>query len=308
MKRRKNAFTLIELLVVIAIIAILAAILFPVFAQAKMAAKKTASLSNMKQTSLADAMYSNDYDDNLPAGGFWFFPGCGDNLGWNDTALNEYQGQITCGINVGATAGTPNYPGPDIETNPFYELLPYIKSIPMLTGPAAPHDGGAFPGGYSAVSNAGNTSYVVNGGIEGLSTTSSDNPAGLIVFSEGPTDVREGWAQPQNFITAHENAIDDSWVGQLYSNYSGNYAFSDGHAKAMPRTAVTYAMYGLSGTVYDYYSTMWQNNTYHLHNISQWPSPAGSVAGSSWISCGHVDITDTSLATGGIDSTGNPCT
>jgi type II secretory pathway pseudopilin PulG len=53
-------------LVVIAIIAILAAILFPVFAQAKHAAKKTVSLSNMKQTALATAMYSNDYDDVNP--------------------------------------------------------------------------------------------------------------------------------------------------------------------------------------------------------------------------------------------------
>jgi len=59
----KRAFTLIELLVVIAIIAILAAILFPVFAQAKAAAKKTASISNAKQQALATIMYSSDYDD-----------------------------------------------------------------------------------------------------------------------------------------------------------------------------------------------------------------------------------------------------
>jgi prepilin-type N-terminal cleavage/methylation domain-containing protein/prepilin-type processing-associated H-X9-DG protein len=61
--RRHSAFTLIELLVVIAIIAILAAILFPVFAQAKAAAKKTSSISNIKQQSLACIMYSTDYDD-----------------------------------------------------------------------------------------------------------------------------------------------------------------------------------------------------------------------------------------------------
>jgi prepilin-type N-terminal cleavage/methylation domain-containing protein/prepilin-type processing-associated H-X9-DG protein len=63
MKSHKKAFTLIELLVVIAIIAILAAILFPVFAQAKAAAKKTASISNAKQLVLATIMYSSDYDD-----------------------------------------------------------------------------------------------------------------------------------------------------------------------------------------------------------------------------------------------------
>lgn len=65
---RRFGFTLIELLVVIAIIAILAAILFPVFAQAKLAAKKTSSLSNLKQIDLAWLMYGNDYDDTtMPA-------------------------------------------------------------------------------------------------------------------------------------------------------------------------------------------------------------------------------------------------
>ncbi len=62
----KKAFTLIELLVVIAIIAILAAILFPVFAQAKEAAKRTACLSNAKQLGLSQKMYSTDNDDVLP--------------------------------------------------------------------------------------------------------------------------------------------------------------------------------------------------------------------------------------------------
>lgn len=62
----RKAFTLIELLVVIAIIAILAAILFPVFAQAKVAAKKTASISNLKQLATACLIYSNDNDDAFP--------------------------------------------------------------------------------------------------------------------------------------------------------------------------------------------------------------------------------------------------
>src|SRR5580658_462116 len=61
---KHKAFTLIVLFVVIAIIAILAAILFPVFAQAKLAAKKTVDLSNMKQMGLAITMYANDYDDS----------------------------------------------------------------------------------------------------------------------------------------------------------------------------------------------------------------------------------------------------
>ncbi|MDX1932214.1 MAG: prepilin-type N-terminal cleavage/methylation domain-containing protein [Capsulimonadales bacterium] len=63
---RRAAFTLIELLVVIAIIAILAAILFPVFAQAREKARQTSCLSNMKQILLSEIMYTGDYDEMLP--------------------------------------------------------------------------------------------------------------------------------------------------------------------------------------------------------------------------------------------------
>jgi prepilin-type N-terminal cleavage/methylation domain-containing protein len=66
-KLKARAFTLIELLVVIAIIAILAAILFPVFAQAKAAAKNAVDISNIKQLGTASALYLNDYDDTYPA-------------------------------------------------------------------------------------------------------------------------------------------------------------------------------------------------------------------------------------------------
>ncbi|MFN3963551.1 MAG: prepilin-type N-terminal cleavage/methylation domain-containing protein, partial [Fimbriimonadaceae bacterium] len=84
---KRKAFTLIELLVVIAIIAILAAILFPVFAQAKEAAKNTALLNNTKQMGVAANIYSADYDDLLPTHG----DGAGyqgdldDKIGWQFT-------------------------------------------------------------------------------------------------------------------------------------------------------------------------------------------------------------------------------
>jgi prepilin-type N-terminal cleavage/methylation domain-containing protein len=83
----RRAFTLIELLVVIAIIAILAAILFPVFAQAKMAAKKTVALSNAKQVGTAHLIYMGDFDDH-PLKSFYGFPS--DCVSW--PSGNSYYG------------------------------------------------------------------------------------------------------------------------------------------------------------------------------------------------------------------------
>src|ERR1700753_3672408 len=76
LRQGKSGFTLIELLVVIAIIAILAAILFPVFAQAREKARQISCLSNTKQIGLAVMMYVQDYDETYPfawgAGGGWY--------------------------------------------------------------------------------------------------------------------------------------------------------------------------------------------------------------------------------------------
>lgn len=120
-KHRTFAFTLIELLVVIAIIAILAAILFPVFAQAKEAAKKTSCLSNTKQIGLATMMYLNDYDDTY----FWEpYPGC----------------------------QNPDYYQPIAEpTIGWYDLLqPYVKSQQLFKCPDNnyPYYNGNYPLNY----------------------------------------------------------------------------------------------------------------------------------------------------------------
>lgn len=71
----RRGFTLIELLVVIAIIAILAAILFPVFAKAREKARQSSCLSNVKQIILGSLQYAQDYDEMLPQSGAWGEPG-----------------------------------------------------------------------------------------------------------------------------------------------------------------------------------------------------------------------------------------
>jgi prepilin-type N-terminal cleavage/methylation domain-containing protein/prepilin-type processing-associated H-X9-DG protein len=83
---KKSGFTLIELLVVIAIIAILAAILFPVFARAREKARQASCSSNLKQLALGILMYAQDYDETFPGGG-----GMGPTLsnGWGETIWSE---------------------------------------------------------------------------------------------------------------------------------------------------------------------------------------------------------------------------
>jgi prepilin-type N-terminal cleavage/methylation domain-containing protein len=114
----RKAFTLIELLVVIAIIAILAAILFPVFAQAKMAAKKSADLSNTKQQGTAMQIYLADNDDVLPSA--YYYPN-------DDTSAGGYV----------------HWSG---------VLMPYIKNLDIFVSPGDAL-GGMAPTNFSTASN-----------------------------------------------------------------------------------------------------------------------------------------------------------
>ena len=109
----RKAFTLIELLVVIAIIAILAAILFPVFAQAKEAAKKTSTLNNFKQTATSTMIYSTDSDDILPLA--WSFDTAGNNWRWN--------------FNIGVPAGWRNNGVNNIQPRVSQDQLMWANSL-----------------------------------------------------------------------------------------------------------------------------------------------------------------------------------
>lgn len=119
----KKAFTLIELLVVIAIIAILAAILFPVFAQAKVAAKKTQDISNQKNMGTAIQIYLADYDDLYPLA-YPFLNGQFQGQSYVDVPA-DWDGSETAEYHAAMNAAWPN------------NVHPYIKNTQILASPGA---------------------------------------------------------------------------------------------------------------------------------------------------------------------------
>jgi prepilin-type N-terminal cleavage/methylation domain-containing protein len=125
----KRAFTLIELLVVIAIIAILAAILFPVFAQAKVAAKKTATLSQYKQVGTGAQIYISDYDDVYPLSMSF-------NSSANGWRVNSYVAVPNGWTSTGARDVEPRRSEEGaVFSNSMY---PYIKNWQLYAGTGLP--------------------------------------------------------------------------------------------------------------------------------------------------------------------------
>lgn len=227
----KRAFTLIELLVVIAIIAILAAILFPVFAQAKAAAKKTACLSNTKQIAIGAQLYALDYDD-------YYLP-------------------LAVKTDIGVVQGADeSNPGAIrfSRSNSFDLLLsPYIKNLAIwgcpsatwsafLPAAAAPN---ARPQTYSANQHAlvelGTLNYGASYGHSPavVSGSSATAPANLILIADG---WKSGiYGTRTNFIGATNSAYSACYAYEKYT-FSGleqytrhdggaNYSLADGHSK-----------------------------------------------------------------------------
>ena len=193
----RRGFTLIELLVVIAIIAILASILFPVFARAREKARQTSCLSNLKQLSLAALMYTQDYDEMM-------FPS------WEGPAA--YPG---------------SYQWPQL-------LYPYTRNWQLFICPSDNAENivtnAGAPG--SSLSYADNVGYWGGSGVAGFTCTMPvgqaeavvQDPSGTILLFDYSGGFEAGWqnvaAQPANmsFLPARHND-------------GLNFAFVDGHAK-----------------------------------------------------------------------------
>lgn len=177
--KSKKAFTLIELLVVIAIIAILAAILFPVFAQAKSAAKKATAISGMKQMGAAVLLYMGDYDDMYPR---------------NDdcipkSSLNPIHNNLA--FNPTGAGCTSNFYFRMNHYSWQKWLMPYTKSVDVFMHPAMQKDGPQW-------TNAGE---IMNGYALNLSITGALN-----TYNRTPTSVGYNRA---SFLGGSQSSIPD---------------------------------------------------------------------------------------------------
>ena len=246
MENTRRAFTLIELLVVIAIIAILAAILFPVFAQAKAAAKRTADLSNDKQLTLGVIMYVGDNDDMMPYALLEDVPG---DVGtsrvhsWKDGIL-PYVKSGGMPYNNGETYHMTSGGGIFLSplSNDAWGGQSPTTYFPMTgTGDVTTR----FPRSYALSDDAGLNEtgnslvgYTINGNvIGGGSPTGLSSPATTMMLSGTLTNNADLDSSFLNIPCTAQGVVD-------YSNYTlaclqgiGNHnigaGFYDGHAKAL---------------------------------------------------------------------------
>jgi prepilin-type N-terminal cleavage/methylation domain-containing protein/prepilin-type processing-associated H-X9-DG protein len=210
MTRRQRGFTLIELLVVIAIIAILAAILFPVFAKAREKARQTSCLSNIRQLATAIHAYGQDNDETLPLG--WYY----------DPGFDP--------------------PPADLGFDPWYieidwrtAIVPYVKNgqiflCPTFERPNEPL--WASPRGWyqHGLRRSYAYSYVwAHDWIWYGKMSACPRPASIIMIPESRewnSDWKQDWIDARSWFDGNRG---------LMTTHNGisNFAFTDGHAKAM---------------------------------------------------------------------------
>jgi prepilin-type N-terminal cleavage/methylation domain-containing protein/prepilin-type processing-associated H-X9-DG protein len=234
----RKAFTLIELLVVIAIIAILAAILFPVFAQAREKARGISCLSNCKQSGLAYFMYVQDYDETTPcqvtpvtqrdsnnyfevAGGYWYI------------LIQPYVknwGLMVCPDRNDTTTSKSNPGG----------LATGAKTGRMMG--YGYNDGWVSDSGYGLVQTQTKDIYG-NTMRAGRAIAAIVTPAECVAF--GDTYDTPGYSIAMDNIIS---TLPDGYSTKSLRHTGGtfNYAFADGHAKVIRMQSGEYAGFGLT--------------------------------------------------------------
>lgn len=245
--KKQGGFTLIELLVVIAIIAILAAILFPVFAQAREKARAISCLSNQKQIGLGLAMYIQDYDETFPMDQYTFANY--DQVRWYDMIFPYIKNGDKFSFNnrangAGGIWHCPSFPSSqEAEYGAHLDLMPdgwapWNPNMPKTVSLAvidAPSDKVII---VEKGQNEGNSSWLTFATWEGYWTSTVGDPPGSA--SGEHYDLEQSQNHDCDFAYSSSAPSWSNW-GQCASlpryrhNGTTNTVFSDGHAKAFTR-------------------------------------------------------------------------
>jgi prepilin-type N-terminal cleavage/methylation domain-containing protein/prepilin-type processing-associated H-X9-DG protein len=195
---RNRGFTLIELLVVIAIIAILAAILFPVFARAREKARQASCLSNVKQISLAALMYAQDYDETFPLR--YFDSGVPDSILYPDGEQTR-QGMI--------------WPVP---------VYPYVNNLQVFSCPSW---NWKWNGRYT-----GRAAYGISYYVQGEPMAEVTQPASTILLTDNYDEGDSLSYYTSRVVSVHSSGNIRKIIPDRH-NGGANLGFCDGHAKWM---------------------------------------------------------------------------
>jgi prepilin-type N-terminal cleavage/methylation domain-containing protein/prepilin-type processing-associated H-X9-DG protein len=265
-KSRLFGFTLIELLVVIAIIAILAAILFPVFAKVREKARQTSCTSNMKQLGLAFVQYSQDNDETNPPGLYNTTPIIPIGAGW---AGSIYPYVKSTGVYKCPDDSNSQITDPNVNTVVDYPVS-YAMNLNLagggaggtiaaqqapastvllceVTGAASPYSSSNTEGVFTA-----GTAYPISPAVDGLDVNVGTAPADMINASTG---VRYGTGT-SNYYLRYQTGLMGGLPATTTTDYTqatglhtdgSNFLAADGHVKWLRGAAVSPGHNGVSG-------------------------------------------------------------
>jgi prepilin-type N-terminal cleavage/methylation domain-containing protein/prepilin-type processing-associated H-X9-DG protein len=282
----RSAFTLIELLVVIAIIAILAAVLFPVFAQAREKARQASCLSNMKQISIAALAYVQDYDEMFPSDALVgaTAPGGRFEGDWGkDAWVHHFRPYI------GAKVGNLQQPGQSVYSCPSdSQQNPTLLDADFMTqynltdawvqtnwGLTKDTDGlFKFYCSYAINEHLADNRPQSDGGVagrpdlEGPELSRWEAPADSFMFLEANKTESEGDELSRNNAAGTSTFRNNDWIGIQPRHMNGlNVAYLDGHTKYLKAT--------WTGTLSSASSTR-----------ANWVTPPGTRTDSEFNDCG----------------------
>ncbi len=221
---KQSAFTLIELLVVIAIIAILAAILFPVFAQAREKARQATCTSNLKQIALGELMYIQDYDETFSPSNTPSPAGISGNTGWAHLIDPYIKANVPQGTIIGDPLSVfvcPDFKVSDLGTAAQSRPNSSYAANRLLMAATASFPAAGSPQSLAGVQYAGQTVLFAEG-------------EGIRYYTDG-NDTQQHDGEVANDPPGTNVQLFDANTSYVVSRgrHAGGsqYAFSDGHAK-----------------------------------------------------------------------------